>query len=317
MKDYTYSRNFKRNNSGQLNDFRKAKTILVVFILTIFIIFILKKMPRSTAPFSSAKSVEDSNFKNNTLFSPRFSDRLNREVKSYQGTYSVYIYDLKSERDFGINENTAFIAASINKIPVLAALYHLTGKNEIDLDKIIVPQADDIQDYGTGSIRYDLQSTPYSIKTLARLMMEKSDNTAAFILGKIVIGFPKIQELINSWGLIQTDMENNKTSNRDLSILLTKMYKGEITNPALTSEMLDFMDNSDFEDRIPAGVIDAVKVYHKTGDEVGNIHDAGIVDLASHPYFLGILTSDMTDEESTKKNMAKISELVYQEMIKL
>lgn len=321
MNDYTYSRNFKRYNSGKLTDLRKAKTIVVLFIFSILTILLIKKLPKLSVGGSILNSAvdksSDKNLQSNTLFSNQFTEKLRIEMALLPGTYSIFTFDLKSGKEFGINENTTFIAASVNKIPVLAALYHLADKNEVDLEEIIVPQSEDIQDYGTGSIRYDKPGTPYSIKTLARLMMEKSDNTAAHILGKIIIGLPKIQQLIESWGLVQTDMENNKTSNHDISILLTKMYKGEITNPALTSEMLDFMDNSDFEDRIPAGVMDTVKVYHKTGDDIGKIHDVGIVDLTSRPYFLGILTSDMTDEESTKKNMAKISELVYQEMIKL
>jgi len=196
----------------------------------------------------------------------------------------------------------------------LAALYHLAGKNEVDLEKIVILQKDDIQDYGTGSIRYDPIGTPYSLKTLARLMMEKSDNTAAYILSNLVIGIDKIQTLIDSWGLTQTSMADNKTSAYDISILMVKMYQGEITSKALTAEMLDFMDKSDFEDRIPAGIDVGVKVYHKTGDEIGKIHDAGIVDLPGRPYFLAIFTLDMTDEELTKKNQAEISKIVFEYM---
>lgn len=244
-------------------------------------------------------------------------EKLNSIVSTSSGTYSLYVFDLNKNEGFGINEEMFLTAASVNKIPILAALYYLAGKDKIDLEKIIVPQEKDIQHYGTGSIQYDPTGTPYSIRTLARLMMEKSDNTAAYILASLIIGVDKIQNLVDSWELFQTKIADNKTSARDMALLLTKIYKGEITSRELTAEMLTFMKKSDFDDRIPTGVPPGTTVYHKTGDEVNKIHDVGIIDLKDRPYYLGILTTDITDEEETKKNMAEISRIVLDYMKKL
>lgn len=244
-------------------------------------------------------------------------DKLLSDIKGIisksQGSYYVYIYDLNSKKGFGINENTVLTAASLNKVPILASLYYLAGKGEIDLEKVVILQEEDIQDYGSGSIRYDPPGTPYSLKTLARLMMEKSDNTAAHILS-MTVGMDKIQDLVNTWGLIQTDMTDNYTSAKDMEIIMEKMYKGEITTPALNTEMLNFMDSSDFDDRIPRGIPATVKFYHKTGDEIGKLHDVAIIDFDKRPYFLGVLTSDIIDEPIAKENIAKISRLVYEYM---
>ncbi|MBI4999566.1 serine hydrolase [Candidatus Gottesmanbacteria bacterium] len=170
----------------------------------------------------------------------------------------------------------------------------------------------DIQDYGTGSIRYDPPGTTYSLKTLARLMMEKSDNTAAHLLGRQIIGFDKIQELLKTWGLTQTTMEENKTSLLDMNKLFLKIYRGEISSQALSAEMLGFMDGSDFEDRIPVLLPKETKVYHKTGDEIGNIHDVGIVELDKKVYFIGVLTDDIVDEEGARQLIAQISKMVFE-----
>lgn len=241
-------------------------------------------------------------------------EKIEAILSASTGTYSVYIYDINKNQGFGVNEHTMLTAASVNKIPILAALYNLAGKGEVDLETDVTIQAKDIQNYGTGIIQNQRAGTKYSLKTLARLMMEKSDNTAAFILGSQTIGLDKIQEYITSLGLTQTSMQDNKTSAVDMASLMLKIYKGEITTQALNVEMLDFMDKSDFDDRIPKGIPENVKVYHKTGDEVGKIHDVGIVDLANHPYYLGILTIDMTDDAITKNNLAQISKLVYEYM---
>lgn len=241
-------------------------------------------------------------------------NQINSITLANGGTYSIFIYNLNTGEEVGINEKMVITAASVNKLPIFASLYHLASEGSIDLERQIKLQEDDVSDYGTGSIRYDPIGSSYSLKTLARLMMEKSDNTAAHILGTIVISKDKIQEMITSWGLTQTDMVNNKTSSYDMYILLTKIYKGEIANKAYTEEMLEFLRGSDFEDRIPTGVPKDIKVYHKTGDDIGKIHDAALVDLPNNPYYIGILTTDLTDEKKTEKSMAQISRLVYEYM---
>ena len=145
-------------------------------------------------------------------------------------------------------------------------------------------------------------------------MMEKSDNTAAYLLASHIVGIKNINTLNASWGLTQTDMIKNTTSNKDTAILLTKMYKGEITSPALTAEMLDFMDKSDFDDRIPRNLPEGTVVYHKTGDQVGKVHDAGIVATAQKPFYIGVFTTDMTDVEAAKVAIGEIAKVVFDYM---
>lgn len=230
------------------------------------------------------------------------------------GVYSVYVVDLNSNQSSGFGETTIFTAASINKLPILAVLYHEAQQGVIDLDERITIQPDDIQDYGTGIIRDDGPGGVYSIKTLAQLMMEKSDNTAAYILVQR-LGESRVQELTDSWGLTQTDIANNKTSNKDMATLLTKIYLGQITNKAQTAELLGFMLNSDFENRLPALLPKDVKVYHKVGTGVGNIHDVGIVKTVNITYYIGIFTNDITGDTQTENALAQISQTAYQFMI--
>ncbi len=225
--------------------------------------------------------------------------------------YSVLVEDYNSSFTLEMGENAIFTAASVNKVPILTAVYYLAQKGEANLDQVITLQQADIQDYGTGSIRYDPPGTTYSVKTLARLMMQKSDNTAAYLLGNYVIGLDKIQTLMTSWGLDQTDMTNNKTSNKDMAILFKKIYTEKVANHALTTELLSFLKDSEIEDRLPAMLPSGTMVYHKTGNAVGSVHDIGIIEAGKTKYYLGILTSDITNEEEAVMLMAKISKLVY------
>ncbi len=225
--------------------------------------------------------------------------------------YSVLVIDYVTDFSMGINESVIYTGASINKIPILAALYYEVQHGNIDLDKSITIQASDIQDYGTGSIRYSDPGTTYTVKTLAKLMISQSDNTAAYVLANYVVGLDTIQKLIESWGLTQTDMTNNKTSNKDMSLLFEKIYNGKVTNQSYTQEILAFLKETDFEDRLPALLPKDVIVYHKIGTEQGVIHDVGIIEQGKIKYYIGVLTSDITDDNETTKIIAEISKAVY------
>ena len=236
--------------------------------------------------------------------------QIKKITETKNGNYSVYIYDLTNDKGYGFNQTTILTAASVNKVPVIAALYYEAQAGVIDLDKRITLQAKDIQNFGTGFLRYKGAGGVYSLKTLAQIMIEKSDNTAVYVLNQVV-GEQRIQELVDKWGLSQTDIKNNKTSNQDMALLFSKIYRSQIANIALSTEMIGFMDDSDFENRLPALLPKDIKVYHKIGSEVGNVHDVGVVVLEKHPYYLGVMTNDVTDEPQAEATIAQISRMVY------
>lgn len=288
--------------------------ILIISGISLYLIFFKKDTVTDQKPISPLVA---------TTVKPRVTPLVSNNQKDIiaklknlfegkSGTYSIYVYDLKNESGFGIHEDTSLTAASVNKIPILASLYHQAHKQAVDLEQTITISQNDIQDYGTGIIRYQKPGGVYSIKTLARLMMEKSDNTAAYVLVKYVVPFETIQKFLAEWGLTETDMQNNKTSVKDQAILMEKMFKGDLANIALTKEMMGFMTKTDYEDRLPALLPSNTVVYHKTGDEIGNSHDVGIIDTGNKQYFLGVLTLDFLDgEDSTRQAIAQASKLVF------
>jgi beta-lactamase class A len=259
----------------------------------------------------------------NLIFLPRFSvlssptsvaSDLKKEtesiVKGKKGNYGVYFSDLTSGQNFGIHEREMFTAASVNKVPIVAVLYYLEHQGKVDFNDQITLQKRDIQDYGTGSLRYQKPGSTYSIKTLAKLALQQSDNTAAHILGER-IGLDVVQDTITSWGLTQTDMEENQTTPYDMYLLFKKIYNHELTTDARSKELLSFMQDTDIEDRIPALLSSGTIVYHKTGDAVGSLNDVGIIMHDNKPFFLAVLTSDIGNTEAeTKTTIATIAKSV-------
>ena len=232
-------------------------------------------------------------------------------TENKKGFYSIYFKDLNTGKELGMDESQINTGASVNKVPIVAALYLLAKEKKVDLDDRVTIQEDDVQDYGTGSIRYQEMPQTYSLRNLAKLALKESDNTAAHVI-EIKIGEDNVQKLVDSWGLKQTNMVDNKTSAKDMSILFEKIYKGQIADSANTQELLNFMAKTDFEDRIPKDLPPNATVYHKTGDEEGYVHDVGLVKTEKGLYYLGVLTSDVGgQEEQAKSTIAQISKKIF------
>lgn len=295
----------------------KKFILLIIFIGTIIICsrIVLSMNARSISPLPD-NHTQSSSVLGSIFSKQKNPDDLKKLIRDLVADdipiYSVLVIDYNSNFSAAINDQVMFTAASVNKIPILAALYYLAQKGEIDLDKNITVQRNDIQE-GTGIAQL---GSVYSVKTLAKLMMQQSDNTAAFILANQIIGIDTLNTLLESWNLLQTDIMDNKSSNNDMSILFQKMYKGNIANPASTKEMFAFMKDTDFEDRIPELLPASASVYHKIGTAIGAFHDVGIVDAGNSRYYIGIFTANIPDEDKTTKIIQNISKTVYDFMTK-
>jgi beta-lactamase class A len=237
-------------------------------------------------------------------------DELVEYLKTQKGDFSIYYEDLVTGDNFSIHGNTVLTAASLNKLPVVGYLYHLAAKKEIDLQDTIVIQESDIQDYGTGSIRYQKPGQQYTLQSLARLALNQSDNTAAHVLN-IRLGEDNIQAYAYQIGMGSTNMIDNDTSARDIGKFFQMLYQNKITSKALTSEMLEYLENTEFEDRIVPLLPKNVHVYHKTGDGVNFIHDGGIISNGKTPFILVVMSSNITDEKLTKATISKIAQIVF------
>jgi beta-lactamase class A len=300
---------------------RIGRLILLIFCAGIVVFigqsFFIHKPTKVISPIPEAKAAPKKplfSFFQRKKSSSALADKINNAIGNTWSDYSVYVEDYNSDFQMGLSETEIFTAASVNKVPILAGLYYQAQGSAVDLDKDITLQQEEIQDYGTGSLRYAQPGTVYSIKTLARLMIKQSDNTAAYILANEIIGMDTLQNLVKQWGLTQTDIVNNKTSNKDMAVIFRKIYEEKIANKANTEEMLSFLKDTDFETRLPANLPEGVAVYHKIGSEAGIVHDAGIVTDKNHAYYIGIFTNDETDDGASEKLIAKISKIVYDYM---
>jgi len=232
------------------------------------------------------------------------------DMAASDGAYGISVIDLTSKQTVELNATGSMNAASVNKLEILAALYHECAAGRLRMDQTLTTSAANMQDYGTGVIRYQPLGTRYTLAQLAELLIEQSDNTASYMLGQ-AIGLDTIDALVAGWGLRSTIVGQEVSSPHDAAHFMQLLYDGKLANPADTRQMMNYLTHTAFNDRIPAGLPPDVEVAHKIGTQVNVENDVAIVALTGRPYILSIFAKDVTEEHAVPVEQA-ISRTVYQ-----
>ena len=229
-----------------------------------------------------------------------------------EGNFQVAVKDMKTGETYRFGKEKTFDAASTMKLLFAAYLYQQVDAGQFDLDESVTIPVSQFDRYGTGTIQY--QKEPYrgTWRDLARLMIEQSDNTAAHHIAQ-KLEIENLQEFADDHGLGLTSVADNTTTPDDMVKLLEDLHRGKIAGPEQTGSLLGILDDSAFEDRLPALLPDGAKVYHKTGDAFGGgLHDAGLVEYRGHTYAVAIFTDRQGgDQANTKSRMAEASRDIF------
>jgi beta-lactamase class A len=235
-------------------------------------------------------------------------DQVKEATTNLQGSYSFYVYRLEDSLSYGWHEDEVFPAASLIKLPVMLTLYQEAEAGEIDLESKYSLNEQEKRG-GAGIIQVAPSGTVYTYRKLAELMGQQSDNTAFNVLRQI-LGDQKIQATINDLEMSKTSLKKNETTPEDIGLFFEKLYQGEILTAEHREEILGYLTDTAFEDRIPAGVPEEVRVAHKIGTDVRTFSDAGIV-FTQKPFILVIMSKDAQEAEALEV-LPKITQIVWE-----
>lgn len=228
---------------------------------------------------------------------------LERIARDYPANYGVVIFDPSTGESLKMGADNRFLAASLNKLPVLMSLYKAASRGQVSLDDEISMQASDVQAYGTGVLyTYPLGYT-MTLRECAEFLIQKSDNTAWKMLDRY-LGRDYIRTELHDAGARSTEYWlPNTTTPDDVLIMLEKISDPSYTSPDLSAEMLDDMSNTDFEDRLPQLLPEGTRVSHKIGYYGSTFADAGVVFPEGSrdtrdAYFIVVMASETSDAAS-------------------
>ncbi|MDX6381505.1 MAG: beta-lactamase class [Rubrobacteraceae bacterium] len=248
--------------------------------------------------------------------------RLEEIAEEHEGVYGVAVLEPVSGTRVSLRGDEEFMAASIGKLPTLAALYRAAARGEIDLDEEISLLPDDIQAYDSGGLNGFSLDYSMSLRECAYRLVNYSDNTAWTMLDRR-LGEEKIRAELESAGIENSSysgyLSGYYTTPSDVLLLLEKISDPQYTSEELSAEMLDAMTETSVEDRIPEKLPQDVRVAHKTGSYDDNFGDAGIVFYRDYRgdekrYYLVVLASG-TGEYEARDAIQEMSLAVYEALL--
>ena len=228
----------------------------------------------------------------------------------------VHACEVDGDREVGLDPDEVVVAASVFKVPVMLELARQCAAHELDLaQRVRVPAGR--RTIGPTGISVMSDDVDLSLRDLAYLMMSVSDNTATDVIMAMVgidhitetlrsLGLTKTvlvgdcDELLTSMmedlgiaggdlslaevepeviaaARVLTPMATNRTTPREMTRLLSMIWRDEAGPPAACAEVRRIMGLQVWPHRLTAGFPDEVGVAGKTGTLPGIRNEAGVV----------------------------------------
>lgn len=223
-------------------------------------------------------------------------ESIQNEMNALPGHTGFYYKNLVTGNTFGVREDEIFGAASVMKLPLhlLVLQQALEGKLRME-DKLTVTAQDKVPICGALTLFTD--DVEIDIRTLCRLMISISDNTAT---NRLInhLGIPAIQEGFKAMGLNKTVIRRklfdraasragiqNTICPEEIGKLLEKLYRQEILTPDYCKEAIDTLLLQQVDHKLNGKICGEVNIAHKTGEDDQLSNDVGIV-YATQPFIV-------------------------------
>ena len=234
-------------------------------------------------------------------------------------TPSVFVWDYDTGKYVDINASKIYAAASIIKIPVLIQLFKSIEANQLTIydEMVLTPY---YKTDGSGDLQNKMSGSKYTIDELAKVMIQKSDNSATNMIMSAIGGMPDVNQGIRKWGLKNTYVSNwlpdiagtNYTTAKDLATMLYNLDNPGFLNINSREYIIDYMSHVENNRLIQAGIDPKALFVHKTGDIGKMLGDAGIVFAPNGKKYIVVILANRPYNSPLGKNfIQKASEIIY------
>jgi len=192
-------------------------------------------------------------------------------------SFSIYVKQLTTGKEAGINQDEKMYAASILKLPYLYYTQEKINEGLYQLDTT-VKYVSAVNDFpgsykpeGSGSLPKKEDNKEYSIKDLITKVSKESDNVAHNLLGYYISNQSDAIFKSKTSAIMGDDWDPKEK-------LISSKMAGKVMEAIYNQNgfVLDSLTKTDFDnERIAKGV--SVKVAHKIGDADEFKHDTGVV----------------------------------------
>lgn len=233
-----------------------------------------------------------------------------------QGTYGVFVKNLKTGETYQINGNRIFEAGSLYKLWIMGETIKQIESGNLDENEELSGEAGDLnQKFGISDDLAELSDGTINLSVASALsqMITISHNYASLLLTE-KIKLSSVASYLKENGfndsVVGTNGESPTTTPTDIALFFEKLYKGQLANPEYTKKMIDLLKNQTLNGKLPKGLPDGISIAHKTGEIDYFTHDAGIVFTTKGDYIIVVL-SKSDYPPGSEERISMISKAVY------
>ncbi|MBO8162712.1 MAG: serine hydrolase [Brevibacillus sp.] len=252
-------------------------------------------------------------------------------VEQAGGTWGIVLEDLRTGDSWTLCPDEPFYAASLIKLPIMAAIFADVFEQKYALADKIPVRAEDIVG-GAGILQHLSVNQEYTIYDLVTLMIIQSDNTATNVLIDRV-GRERIREIMDKAGMHNSCFYNklmvipaeregvNMVTAADMAGLLRRLATGQFISYHSCLQMISILKRQQIQDSLPRflpdpdpeiiGAQPLWELAHKTGS-ISNIeHDTGILYRGQRAIILSVLSRDVPTKLA-RETIGRICLAVYE-----
>ena len=248
----------------------------------------------------------------------KLQNKLEETIQGFNGDIGIYVKNLRTGKTVSINSDTVFPTASIVKVPILLGIMEKMQKGELAYDSTLVYK-DSLLYEGEDVLGSFKNDEKILLKKVMMLMLTTSDNTASLWLQSLAGKGTRINEILDSLGLVYTRVnsrtpgrENNRTeygwgqtTPKEMGIIFEKIYRNEIYSAAACDRMMrslgrNYWDLNEAISQIPP----YIEVFSKNGCVNAVRSEVLLVNAPHNPYIFCIFTKNNKDIQWTHDNEA-------------
>lgn len=250
------------------------------------------------------------------------------------GLYGVAVAGPSGQLVYGRNSYLPFVAASLFKLPVMAAVHALDAAGLLSLEEGLF-----VENGGWTTVRHAVEamitvsSNEAAFALIDRIGVDVVNRTAADLglahtrLGldpaalagwplprAVHLGAATAADRAVAFVELSAPVANGRpdvTTPRDVAAFFALLLGGGVVDRLRSEQMLRLLGRQTVNDRFPALLPAGTDLAHKTGNLPGVVHDAGVLAAPAGPVVLVALAQDLPDEARATDVLQRLALVVY------
>ena len=247
----------------------------------------------------------------------RLEQKIQELVKTLHGDIGVYVKNLRTGKVAMFNADSVFPTASMVKVTILLGIQDKIEKGQLEYhqlleykDSLLYSGEDILGSFKTGE--------KIGLHKVIMLMLTTSDNTASLWLQSLAGTGARINEILDSLGMIYTRVNSRtpgreanrqmygwgQTTPREMGTLMEKIYRGEAVSKKSSEKMIRLLGRNYNDEQAIAEIPPYIFVASKNGCVNASRSEILLVMAPHGPYIFSVTTKNLTDQSWDNSNEA-------------